>query len=115
AGKMVRLSGRTLRDEHNPQGDIAIEITGLRPGEKLHEELLIDGSAIGTLHPRILEVKESLADLAQLEPELTRFEAKAHQGAVDIEIRTLLGRWVTGYPDSAIPPERTGLRIVPSA
>src|SRR4029453_19256748 len=68
AQKMVRLSGRSIRDEQTPDGDIAIEITGLRAGEKLHEELLIDGSATGTLHPRILEVKESIGDLLQLEP-----------------------------------------------
>lgn len=54
AAKMIRLSGFTLRDERNPQGDIAIEFTGLRPGEKLYEELLIGDNPTPTEHPMIL-------------------------------------------------------------
>ena len=97
AQKMVRLSGRSIRDEHNPGGDIAIEITGLRPGEKLHEELLIDGSATGTLHARIVEVKETLADLAQLEAELMRVESARPGDEARAAMLALLGKWVAGY------------------
>lgn len=55
---MIRLSGLTLRDELRPDGDIAIEVTGLRPGEKLYEELLIGDDARGTEHPRIMVAQE---------------------------------------------------------
>ncbi len=54
AKRMIRLSGLTLRDEQRPDGDITIEVTGLRPGEKLYEELLIGDDARGTEHPRIM-------------------------------------------------------------
>ncbi|ELY1801392.1 polysaccharide biosynthesis protein, partial [Escherichia coli] len=53
AKRMIRLSGLSVRDDKNPDGDIAIEVTGLRPGEKLYEELLIGDSVQGTSHPRI--------------------------------------------------------------
>lgn len=58
ARKMIRLSGLTVRDLNNPDGDIEIAFTGLRPAEKLFEELLISGNAIGTDHPRIWKAQE---------------------------------------------------------
>jgi len=58
ARRMVELSGLTLRDEAHPHGDIAIEITGLRPGEKLYEELLIGDNPEPTDHPRIMKAHE---------------------------------------------------------
>jgi FlaA1/EpsC-like NDP-sugar epimerase len=72
ARNMIRLAGRSLRDETNPAGDIEIVITGLRPGEKLYEELLIASSnAEGTMHPKIMRANEPclgaevLADLIE--------------------------------------------------
>ena len=59
AKQMVRLSGLTLRDDSNPDGDIEIVCTGLRPGEKLFEELLIDSESQPTAHPLIFRAKES--------------------------------------------------------
>ena len=53
ATQMVRLSGLSVRDFHNPDGDIEIVCTGLRPGEKLYEELLIDAESEPTSHPLI--------------------------------------------------------------
>lgn len=97
AEKMVRLSGRSIRDQDNPDGDIAIEVIGLRPGEKMHEELLIDGDATGTMHPRILEMKESISDLGSLEPELARLEKENLEGAGQARIHALLKKWVKGY------------------
>jgi len=114
AEKMVRLSGRSICDEDDPDGDIAIEVTGLRPGEKMHEELLIDGDATGTMHPRILEMKESAAELALLESELARLESNAHDEATQAGIRALLGKWVAGYPREEVHQERAGLHVVPS-
>ena len=59
AKKMIHLSGFSVRDDRNPRGDIAIEFTGLRPGEKLYEELLIGENASATEHSRILSARES--------------------------------------------------------
>jgi FlaA1/EpsC-like NDP-sugar epimerase len=58
ARSMIRMSGRTIRDAKNPNGDIEIVETGLRPGEKLFEELLIDAEATPTAHPRIFSARE---------------------------------------------------------
>lgn len=58
AYKMTHLMGLTIKDENNPKGDIAIEFSGLRPGEKLYEELLIDDCAKKTSHQRILTANE---------------------------------------------------------
>lgn len=68
ARNMVKLAGYTLRDALNPNGDIEITITGLRPGEKLFEELLIaSGNAEGTAHPKIMKANEPSLDASQLE------------------------------------------------
>ena len=58
ARRMVELSGLEVRDEGNPRGDIEIVYTGLRPGEKLHEELLIDATSSYCLHPKIMRAEE---------------------------------------------------------
>jgi FlaA1/EpsC-like NDP-sugar epimerase len=58
ARRMISLTGLTLRDEHSPDGDIAIEFTGLRPAEKLYEELLIGNNVTGTQHPMIMRAME---------------------------------------------------------
>jgi len=58
ARRMIQLSGLSVRDEDNPEGDVIIEYTGLRPGEKLYEELLIGNNVAGTDHPRILRAYE---------------------------------------------------------
>ncbi len=58
AYKMIHLSGLTPIDNENPDGDIRIEYTGLRPGEKLYEELLIGSDVVQSEHPRIMQAKE---------------------------------------------------------
>ena len=58
ARRMVELSGLSVKDDLNPEGDIEIEVTGLRPGEKLHEELVISGTPEPTEHPLIMKVDE---------------------------------------------------------
>ncbi len=58
AKKMIRLMGLSIKNEENPDGDIEIKYTGLRPGEKLFEELLIGNNVTGTKHPRILRAEE---------------------------------------------------------
>lgn len=74
ARQMVQLSGLRLRDEANPGGDIAIVCTGLRPGEKLYEELLIDGSGEPTIHPLIYRAREPGMALERLQSLLTSLE-----------------------------------------
>ncbi|MEL7253121.1 MAG: nucleoside-diphosphate sugar epimerase/dehydratase [Pseudomonadota bacterium] len=58
ARKMIEISGHTVRDADNPDGDIEIKVTGLRPGEKLHEELLIGSDMLTTPHPKIMRAQE---------------------------------------------------------
>ena len=58
ARRMIKLSGMEIRDEENPDGDIEIVFTGLRPGEKLYEELLIEGNVSDTNHSQILKAEE---------------------------------------------------------
>tara|TARA_B100001248_G_scaffold253794_1_gene231456 strand:- start:1117 stop:3063 length:1947 start_codon:yes stop_codon:yes gene_type:complete len=68
--KMIELSGHSLKDELNPNGDIEIEITGLRPGEKLYEELLLSGNPSVTKHSKIFRSKEPFIKWFELEPKL---------------------------------------------
>lgn len=67
ARNMIHLAGRSVRDENNPAGDVEISIVGLRPGEKLHEELLIRiEDAVGTAHPKIMRASDPLVTSKQL-------------------------------------------------
>jgi len=70
AKRMIRLSGLSVRDKHNSQGDIEIVLTGLRPGEKLYEELLIDADSQPTTHPLIYRAHEQCLPAEQLWPQL---------------------------------------------
>ena len=78
AKRMIRLSGLTWRDEQRPDGDIAIEVTGLRPGEKLYEELLIGDDARGTEHPRIMMAQERWLPWKQLRTMLAALDDACH-------------------------------------
>ena len=71
AKQMIRLSGRTVKDSSNPTGDIEVVFSGLRPGEKLYEELLIGNNAAGTDHPKILTADEEFASRVELDQVLT--------------------------------------------
>jgi FlaA1/EpsC-like NDP-sugar epimerase len=82
ARAMIRLSGLSIRDAVNPEGDIAIEEIGLRPGEKLYEELLIGNENESTLHPRILKAHETYLDWITLEGHLDRLAATRDAQAV---------------------------------
>ena len=74
AEQMVRLSGLSLRDTAHPDGDIEIVCTGLRPGEKLYEELLIDAESQPTAHPLIYRAKERSIPPDYLWPQLGALE-----------------------------------------
>lgn len=96
ARRMIRLAGLTVRDENNPDGDIGIEFIGLRPGEKLYEELLIDGSTLESGHPKIGQARETSLDWEELEAALGGM-AVATEGCRDDEIKRLLRELVPGY------------------
>lgn len=70
ARKMIYLSGLTVKDENNPSGDIEIKYTGLRPGEKLYEELLIGDNPAPTTHERIMKANEKFIPMETLEAKL---------------------------------------------
>lgn len=79
AAKMIRLSGFEVKDEDHPHGDIAIEFSGLRPGEKLYEELLIGDDVTGTDHERIMTAHEIFLPWTQLEQILNRLDKACHE------------------------------------
>jgi len=96
ARRMIELSGLTVADDVNPSGDIEIVISGMRPGEKLYEELLIGDNPLITDHPRIMKARENLVPWPELEVRLREFETYAARGdrAAIIE---LLQDLVSGY------------------
>ena len=96
ASRIVELSGLTLRDELNPQGDIEIKVTGLRPGEKLFEELLIGDNPKPTQHPRILKAHEKFVPWEQLHGQLNSLNLALSVNDVPV-IRSFLQQLVAGY------------------
>src|SRR4029453_450835 len=87
--RMVELSGHTVRDDDNPEGDIELTVTGLRPGEKLYEELLIGDDPSPTAHPRIMMARESFKSWSDLRTLLAALEAAARDNDV-AELRSVL-------------------------
>jgi FlaA1/EpsC-like NDP-sugar epimerase len=107
ARTMIRLSGREVRDETHPEGDIAIEYVGLRRGEKLYEELLIGENTTGTNHPRIFKNSEPILPYEELAAALERLE-DAIQRMDEAEMQELLRATVEGYvPASTAHPIAT--------
>lgn len=100
AQTMIRLSGRTVKDAAHPDGDIEIVEVGLRPGEKLYEELLIDGEAEKTDHERIFRAREVGIAWSDLHPEL-EFMREALDNGDSPGIRALLVRLVSGYGEAS--------------
>ena len=96
ARRMAQLSGLSLRDEHNPEGDIEIRITGLRPGEKLYEELLIGDNPEKTAHQRIMKAHEDFVPWLELAPILVDMRHAATQNNEPV-MRGILVRLVHGY------------------
>lgn len=104
ARKMVALSGMTLRDADNPDGDIAIETIGLRPGEKLYEELLIGDNPTGTAHPLIMKASERFLPATTLMPLLDRLATAMDDNDI-AAIRQLLCELVPEYTPSGDLPD----------
>ncbi|WP_245638608.1 polysaccharide biosynthesis protein [Hydrogenophaga palleronii] len=96
AQRMVELSGLQVKDEQNPTGDIEIQITGLRPGEKLYEELLIGDNPQPTQHPRIMKAQEDMLPWSEMQRLLTALNEAMGRNDV-IAVRALLQVCVQGY------------------
>jgi len=102
AKKMIQLSGLELKDKTHPDGDIEIKFTGLRPGEKLYEELMIGDNVSKTNNPRIMRAKEDMLKWNELKPFLDDL-SKAIKDYDQDELRKLLIKVVPGFkPQSEI-------------
>lgn len=102
AEKMIHLSGLSIRSEKNPHGDISIEFTGLRPGEKLYEELLIGDNVVATEHPMIMSASEDYLPWETMKILLTRLLTAVNSDDYNT-VRQLLRETVSGYaPDGEI-------------
>jgi len=99
ARRMIELSGLTVKDDDNPDGDIEIEITGLRPGEKLFEELLIGDNPKPTSHPRIMKAHEDFLPWPELLAKLNGLEMALSVNDVSV-VRLMLQQLVPGYAPS---------------
>jgi FlaA1/EpsC-like NDP-sugar epimerase len=122
ARRMIALSGHTVRDHQQPEGDIEIQYSGLRPGEKLYEELLIGNNPAGTEHPMIMQATEHAPEwevvkrqLDQMSDALATFDS-ARGRALLVEavaeytpshrLHDLV--WETRHPPVVALPERRG-------
>lgn len=96
ARRMIRLSGMTVKDDAHASGDIEIQVVGLRPGEKLYEELLIGDNPETTEHPRIMKAHEQFLPWEKLLPYLLTLRDAAKAGDA-VEINAVLSKLVSGY------------------
>ena len=99
---MIHLSGLEVADDDNPNGDIELKIIGPRPGDKLREELLIDGNVVGTRHPFIVRLNERLAlDAARVREMLRQLKAAVEANDISA-IQAILRKHVEGYSPAAM-------------
>lgn len=96
AKRMIRLMGLSVRNDENPDGDIEIAFTGLRPAEKLYEELLIGSDVTGTRHPRIMRANEEYIPVETLR-HLIREISTASERLDRHKVREVMLRCVSGY------------------
>ena len=99
AVRMIELAGLTVKDEQNPHGDIEIKLTGLRPGEKLYEELLIGDSPKPTSHARIMKAHEEYIPWPDLEEYLNALEIAINLNDV-VVMRLMMKKLVAGFMPS---------------
>ena len=99
AKDMIRLSGMSIRDRNNSDGDVEIKITGLRPGEKLYEELLIDDSAATTKHKKIMRANDKGISMEKIREKLLELEEAAREGDY-IRIKQVFTDTVEGFKSS---------------
>ncbi len=112
AQTMIRLMGLSVRDESNPEGDIDIVFSGLRPGEKLFEELLIGDASVRTEHEMIMQAHEETLSESDVVTAMEAFRAALDRGQAE-PLKALLRSYVNGYQprqdDSDAPVARAGV------
>src|SRR5699024_8535323 len=96
ARSMIRLMGFSIRDDTNPAGDIEIRITGLRPGEKLYEELLIGDNGTGTQHPMVMQAHGEHLSWSEIAAAVEQFKAALQRDDAQ-ELQALLRSHINGY------------------
>lgn len=102
AKRMIHLSGYSVLDSQNPDGDIEIQYSGLRPGEKLYEELLIGDNVSGTSHPRIMKAREHFYTKQEMDAVIARLAEACAWNNFDA-LMSLLRQCVTDFqPESTI-------------
>lgn len=94
--KMVKLSGLTLKDINNPNGDIEIQVIGLRPGEKLFEELLIGDNPKKTIHPKILRASDPFIPFDELNKDLNKLSISIEKNDT-INVKRILSNLIKSY------------------
>ena len=107
AHRMVELSGMKVRDAAQPDGDIEILVTGLRPGEKLYEELLIGDNPAPTAHPRIMKAHEDYLQWPVLESRLEALRQACEAGETEL-MKAVLKTCVHGYEPQPDSPTASG-------
>lgn len=110
ARRLIEISGLSVRDEENPDGDIAINFVGLRPGEKLYEELLVDDNTISTPHPKIMRAIEGSRSELEIVSALRKIQTGLQTGDHSV-VRPMLMTMVDGY-DSKKLSKRKVLTIL---
>ena len=98
--KMIKLSGLSIKDDKNLEGDIEIKITGLRPGEKLYEELLIGGNPLKTYHERILKAQDPYISFNELKKDLDHLFYLTEENKVK-EVKNMLKNLVPSYESNS--------------
>ncbi len=101
AYKMIHLSGLTPIDIENPDGDIRVEFTGLRPGEILYEELLIGDDVVQSEHPRIMQAKESNLTFDEVSTCVNTIKS-ARENQDEKVVKELLLKYVDGYTSEVV-------------
>lgn len=102
ARNLIHLCGFKVRDNKNPNGDISIEYIGLRPGEKLFEELLVGDNVVGTTHPMIMRAEEQMIPWTRLSPVISDLDNSCRNFEYE-KVRSTLLEIVDGYsPQCAI-------------
>ena len=102
AKQMINLSGLKIKNKRNPKGDIEIKITGLRPGEKLFEELLVDNNSEPTSHPLIYKAKETPIDLKLFNEEMLILEKSIKNNDLNLVLEKLK-KIVPEWKNSNVP------------
>jgi FlaA1/EpsC-like NDP-sugar epimerase len=106
ARTMIAMSGLTERSPQNPRGDIEVQFVGLFPGEKLHEELLTEGTVFPSEHPRIMRMKESALRPSVLETCITclMMACETHErGTIESMVKAIVAEYVPTSPVTAPP------------